>query len=146
MYKVKAVKTFTGMEGHGFNANLYRGTKKVGSVHDYATGGCLDYDFTNKFEEKRFWDFQSTLGHGEYSEDTYVNLLVDNYLKTKDAKKLLRKASFFVPSEKAIYSFNGKYEGNELSIKAHLEKNHPDDHVILNGIHITQVIDYMEAH
>ena len=28
-YSVKNIKSFIGMEGYGFNANLYRGKKKI---------------------------------------------------------------------------------------------------------------------
>jgi len=41
-YSVKSIKTFMGMEGHGFNAYLYRGKKKVAFVIDDASGGPLD--------------------------------------------------------------------------------------------------------
>ena len=42
-YTVKSVKSFVGMEGHGFNASLYRNGKKVAFVIDDANGG--DYHF-----------------------------------------------------------------------------------------------------
>ncbi len=38
-YSVKSVKTFDGMEETGFNANLYRGSKKIASVIDSGDGG-----------------------------------------------------------------------------------------------------------
>jgi len=44
-YSVKNIKTFMGMEGHGFNANLYRGKKKVAFCIDDARGGEVDIDW-----------------------------------------------------------------------------------------------------
>lgn len=40
-YTVSGIKTFTGMEGSGFNANLLRDGKKVAEVIDDASGGPL---------------------------------------------------------------------------------------------------------
>ncbi len=40
-YTVNAIKTFNGMEGSGFNANLLRDGKKVAEVIDDASGGPL---------------------------------------------------------------------------------------------------------
>lgn len=44
-YSVKNVKSFMGREGYGFNANLYRGKKKVAFCMDSANGGMLDIDW-----------------------------------------------------------------------------------------------------
>lgn len=40
-YSVSGLKTFTGMEGQGFNANLLRQGRKVATVRDDASGGPL---------------------------------------------------------------------------------------------------------
>ena len=39
MYSVKKVKTFRGMEGHGYNADLYRDGKKIAFVMEEGCGG-----------------------------------------------------------------------------------------------------------
>ena len=39
-YTLKAIKTFMGNEGKGFNANLYHNGKKIGEVTDTANGCC----------------------------------------------------------------------------------------------------------
>jgi hypothetical protein len=44
-YVVKNVKSFSGMEGLGFNANLYRGKKKVAFLIDEGCGGEVHIDF-----------------------------------------------------------------------------------------------------
>ena len=44
-YSVKAIKSFQGREGYGFNANLYRGKKKVAFAMDSANGGEIDIDW-----------------------------------------------------------------------------------------------------
>jgi len=44
-YSVKNVKSFRGHDGYGFNANLYRGNKKVAFLLDEAHGGEVDIDW-----------------------------------------------------------------------------------------------------
>jgi len=44
-YTVKGIKTFTGMEGHGYNATLYRDGKAVAFVIDDASGGDLQIEW-----------------------------------------------------------------------------------------------------
>jgi hypothetical protein len=45
VYSVRNVKTFTGMEGPGFNATLCRDGKPVAMVIDDASGGCFDFQW-----------------------------------------------------------------------------------------------------
>lgn len=47
-FEVKGVKSFTGMEGYGFNANLYHNGKKVASVIDNGNGGTFLYRWERK--------------------------------------------------------------------------------------------------
>lgn len=51
-YSVKNVKTFTGREGYGMNASLYKDGKRLGMVRDMANGGEFDYDFDWKHVEE----------------------------------------------------------------------------------------------
>lgn len=44
-YTVKGIKTFVGMEGHGYNASLYRDGKLVAFVIDDASGGPLQVEW-----------------------------------------------------------------------------------------------------
>ena len=43
--ELKGIKTFQGMEGVGFNANIYLDGKKVGFVMDSAYGGDYNYEY-----------------------------------------------------------------------------------------------------
>jgi hypothetical protein len=52
MYTVNGIKSFRGMEGLGFNANLLRDGKKVAFVIDSAQGGCLDIQWVD-YKEPR---------------------------------------------------------------------------------------------
>ena len=44
-YSIKNLKSFMGMEGYGFNVNLYRGKKKVAFVIDEGNGGMINIDW-----------------------------------------------------------------------------------------------------
>jgi hypothetical protein len=47
-YTVKAIKLFRGNEGVGFNCNLYRGNVKVAEVTETASGGEVDFYWTDQ--------------------------------------------------------------------------------------------------
>ena len=51
-YSVNAVKSFRGMEGHGFNANLLQDGKKVAFVIDEANGGEYHYEWLDHNEPR----------------------------------------------------------------------------------------------
>lgn len=48
IYTVKNLKSFIGMEGHGFNASLYRNGVLVAFVIDDASGGPLSFDWKDR--------------------------------------------------------------------------------------------------
>jgi hypothetical protein len=101
-YTLKAIKTFTGREGYGFNANLYKGGKKIGMVRDMADGGCYHYDLP-KDDIRVLQDDISDLGEvsvklGEYSFneklselDTFVSHLLGDIEQDKQLRKLVKK-------------------------------------------------------
>ena len=47
MYQVKKIVLFRGREGEGYNCNLYRGNAKVAEVIDDASGGEVDFNWTD---------------------------------------------------------------------------------------------------
>jgi hypothetical protein len=68
-YAVKAVKSFTGREGYGFECSLYREGKKVGTVTDTASGGQIDF-YLNKGEEEILDKHCASLPKEQWSEDS----------------------------------------------------------------------------
>lgn len=56
-YTLKGIKTFNGMEGGGYEANLYLGKKKIGTCLNGATGGPDDFHFFKKEDEEAFVAF-----------------------------------------------------------------------------------------
>lgn len=66
VYTVKNLKTFTGMEGSGYNATLYRDGKAVAAIIDDASGGPLivdwkDFKGGSNFVEVSGYDYSGEL-------------------------------------------------------------------------------------
>ena len=96
-YTVKGVKTFRGMEGHGFNASLYKGGKRIAFVIDSAHGGDYNYEVTNEelFEEleghiKTLPDIVTDMVNNDGSAFTYpvdMDSFVAQLVEADDDKK-----------------------------------------------------------
>lgn len=52
-WTLKNVKNFEGMEGYGFNASLYHGTKRIAKVIDDASGGEIMFYWEGKTRAAR---------------------------------------------------------------------------------------------
>ena len=125
-FQVKGVKTFTGREGYGINANLYYENKKVAFLLDSGNGGMLDIDWNwgskddkpyvpaivkeaklyletlvNTLPKKSMW------GEYDFDDEGIVNTLIDGYLAKQDFNKVLKKVSV-VPSDNKIASYKAK--------------------------------------
>ena len=61
MYTVKGIKAFEGMEGPGFNADLYRDGTRVAHVRDMGNGGPMDFEWEAMGEEARLREYAKTL-------------------------------------------------------------------------------------
>ncbi|MBU2760298.1 hypothetical protein [Acidithiobacillus sulfurivorans] len=59
-YQIKNLKAFRGMEGNGFNAVLYLGTKRLGTIIDDASGGPLIYDMPEE-DRKALYAYAQSL-------------------------------------------------------------------------------------
>ena len=131
-YKVKNIKTFRGMEGIGFNANLYRGTKKIALVIDDAQGGPFRYEwedykaervsidgkdysgreFTYKGtpEEKLLVEYASSLPsikHGGIEIPTSPDLIVEKLINEVEDRRHFKKLA----KTKTLF----RYEGDDTS-------------------------------
>ena len=147
MLTVKNVKTFRGMEGDGFNANLYFDNKKICFVMDSANGGEYDYEWEGKTMEDRrkhealFKDFIKALppeklpedaeawekslypnGFREISEDGYISDLIDKYNMDKHRK---RSVLFRTPESKYGQFYKIKHNGRIEETKKYVLENYP---------------------
>ena len=97
-YEVKNVKSFMGMEGYGFNANLYRGKKKIAFVIDSGNGGCLDIDWVDRDEEAILEAHINTLpkvttevGDLNVDADWFITDCVSEWERQRDIRKMKRQ-------------------------------------------------------
>jgi hypothetical protein len=87
-YSVKNVKSFVGMDGYGFNANLYRGKKKVAFLIDEGCGGevniewlddklpRLEKDYPSKEAYEKAWaDYKTARKEEQELLDAHVKSL-----------------------------------------------------------------------
>lgn len=131
-YSVKKVKTFMGHEGGGYNADLYRGKKKVATVIDQGDGGepyiyWVDVEakivpititnhkdekctFHGTPEQKLFKEHLETLPlQKEFdmelrvSDDWFLSALVEAYEEGEQLRKWCKK--------KTVLKLNGQGDG-----------------------------------
>jgi hypothetical protein len=135
--EVKNVKTWTGVEGIGFQASLYADGKRIAVVTDDAWGGEYRYDVLNqdKLDEAREYAkslppvpvFNSTV---DSCLDIVVDELVNEYEENKQWKRLCKNKIVLITSDCG----KGEYRTVNVSptpayIKAVKEK-YPDAEIV----------------
>jgi thymidylate synthase len=98
-YSVKNVKSFQGMEGYGFNANLYRGKKKIASVIDSGDGGqVMVYWDDRKTEEpllakhlKKLPKITYEYGDFTVDESYFLSNCVTKWETEKDIRRMKKQ-------------------------------------------------------
>jgi hypothetical protein len=127
-YAIKNVKTFRGRDGHGFNASLYKGNKRVATVDDPARGSDYDWHWLDYKkprvkitvkshkgdnsersvtpEEKIFVEHvRITTDELLEPEDCFVGALVDEYETRKYWKSKCRGKTIFTLKEDSENSY-----------------------------------------
>jgi len=92
-YELKAIKTFTGMEGLGFEANLYSKNKKIGRVLDDASGGPLQTFIEDKEKERQFEEDTKNWGE-ELGKDSFMidEIFIDELFTLKEKERIFKQA------------------------------------------------------
>lgn len=124
-YEVRGVKVFTGREGYGYNATIYKDGKKVADAFDDASGGPSQINFSDEKEENLFYRYMKRI---QKSADLYVEDLVNKAAYMKNLYKLSVKKTVFnlksdkdgvwrtvnAPFSKEVYDFLKKQYGEDL--------------------------------
>lgn len=145
-YTVRKLKSFIGMEGYGFNADLYRDGKKVAFVIDDASGGCLDIQWVggHKSEEAaKLREYVKSLptfklngveANVEVDEDLFIGELVNDAFLVKDLRsKMKGKVLFIIPSSGDMYTVKHA-QGDLLKAIAAMQEKHGKDILVLNAV------------
>lgn len=143
-YAVKGVKTFVGMEGHGYNATLYRDGKKAAFVVDDASGGPLQVEWADPSEEALLRGHAATLppvtcewadsatglpATLDMTPELFIEGLVNDAVLLRDVAKMTRGKVAFARDGKL---FTVKCEPTAANIEAVRAKN--PGAVVLNGM------------
>lgn len=117
-YTVKNVKIFNGMDGQGFNAILYNGTKKIAEVINNGSGGETRFHFypDTRNEENILREHCKSLPKEklldsvdklyDVSIDWFMDNLINEYYRQKDIKKMEKLCQ-----TKTLYSLKGEKKG-----------------------------------
>ena len=169
MYQIKKIVSFNGMEGGGFNCDLYRGSTQVAEVIDDASGGDVHFYWTDqgsprvetngvdyKDEPKIYKDtpeeslFRTHClalpkwdcnGKMVHTDmDIAVTNLVNNTLSARSLKRALKK---IVTCEKdgKIFSYNRKATPENIT----LFKAKKPDVIILNSLVFEEALQLFTA-
>lgn len=152
MIELKNVKSFLGMEGHGFNAGLYFNGQKVALVIDDASGGPIMYQWQGKTSEHRAANEKAVVqfvdalppealpadaadwerdlhsdGHRKLDLDDHVSRLVDAFENDKRLTRLRKTAVVFKTGTcKPGEMFTIKHKGDPERMKKAVLVRHPD--------------------
>jgi len=152
-YSVKNVKSFEGREGLGFNCNLYRDDKKIGSCIDDASGGGMyPIDWDRKLDYKKeqelfdthiksLPDVKSDIGGKLFTykmdEWGFVEELVANFEANRDLLKMQKQCR-----AKTLFRTSQHKKGQYVIIntpctdglRSKLKHKHGDDIEIFNDV------------
>ena len=153
-YLLKSVKFFRGMEGHGYNANLYHGKRKVAFAYDDARGGCVYIEWDKKEDELNFDKFLEEYPKYKctidgtlvsHDESTFLGDLIEIYEIERIVKCLMKKATFYNPPTNEFRSFK-KSSGmwNDAKLKV-VEEKYPKA-IIFNQLSKEQAIELYKKH
>jgi hypothetical protein len=158
-YHVKNLKIFRGMEGQGFNATLYLGKQRLGTVIDDASGGPVVLELSpadrSALDEyvQSLPDIPCTFNDPDTgkpatlkpSADWFVSKLVNRTDRLKQIKKILKKPDMLVVlDENVVYPIEYTREVDAKTLTDY-QKEYPD-HVVFNGLADDQIIDALESH
>ena len=144
---VKNVKSFIGMEGHGFNATLYADGVKVAFVIDDANGGCYHFQwFTNEKQVMAYiasipatplepdaeaWERELYPNGRTHDIESIVGRLVDDYLNNKRFAAMSKKKTLYrLPSDDSTAWRSLSVPFSDPRAKAYLDKNHPEGYTL----------------
>lgn len=154
-YSVKGITTFVGMEGHGYNATLYRDGKAVAFAIDDASGGPLSVEWKVSSEEQLMAEHVAKMPLREcdwadpstgrpallaVASDLFIEELVNDALLLRDVAKMTRGKVAFIKDGKL---YTSKVEPTEAGV-ARVRAANPGC-VVLNGMSSLAVLAAVRA-
>lgn len=127
-YTLKGLKTFTGMEGQGFNAKLVRDGKVVAALHDDGNGGCIFFDWVDRLhgasaEEKAFEAFIET-ERSKIPADKFISDLVDRTTLDRRLRRGVRTHTLYQVGDQIGGNAWMQVKGVGREVRAWVEKKY----------------------
>ena len=144
MLTIKKLKLFQGMEGEGFNLDLYLDGNKIASVIDSAHGGPFEYDFVCEAAATEFVGIVNSMppipikdqswrdiypdGLIPMTIDMAVDELINDHNKQKRIAKMKKTAIVFTTAACGSGDFMSvKHDNADTELlKFKILKKHPD--------------------
>ena len=144
MLTIKKLKLFQGMEGEGFNLDLYLNGKKIAFVMDGGNGGVFNYDFISPAAATEFVGIVNAMPpipiEDESWRDIYpdglipvtidmaVDELINDHNKQKRIAKMKKTAIVFTTAACGKGDFMSvKHDNADIELlKFKILKKHPD--------------------
>ena len=131
-YAVKAVKSFMGREGYGYECSLYKDGKRIGTVTDVADGGGMLQCYLNDGEEEKLEAYCDTLPPEKYESFTvdidpciFVSGLVEEWETKAKLKKSCRgKTCYRLTTDKDTNTYWIMKTPFTAEVKKHLQKKY----------------------
>ena len=138
--QIKGLKTWTTLDGGGYQFNLYRDGKKVAFVHEAGEGGCLRVDWFDPVAEKDIQDYVKTLPDlkmedmdivVKMSVDIFLDDLVAEYEWQKKLAKHRKGAVLFRFLTDPAQSFRALKTPDVAKAVEYLDKKYPNQYVLV---------------
>lgn len=141
--EIRGLRTFTGMEGSGYNATLYADGKRVALLIDDASGGPLDVRSIGTAGDKVLADITAlclTLPHEKHfddlpamavTRDLYLEELVNHAEMARKVERLRQKGVVFRLKSDNDGTFRSVNTLDIAKATAFLSKKFPNNYVLL---------------
>lgn len=135
LFNVRGYKQMEHHRGVAWNCNIYKGNKKVGSASNEGCGGCdsieLDSEIIDEMS-KVFKDIPFDDFYTEWTIESMVSVLCDNFQELKHMKTIARKKIVFLKKDGTFSSIDQRYSP-QLN-EAIMKKYGDDIEFILNDV------------
>ena len=136
---LKAIKSFNGHDGQGFNANIYLDNKKIGEISDDGWGGGYQYDFNNKMNEAVFKERMKAYFNEYPSEFEEMDIFIYDILSLVGYEQAWKKA--VKGKRPLLIVLESKYKSPivyqasiESQIEGILQEEKPDKHTVFRSL------------
>ena len=149
-FKIKGYKSIRGNEGDAFEANIYRGNKRVGEAYYDGWGGPFTITFTDETAAQEFRDEAvshcrkdvpdlaaqwETLDKWGGADEVYLDELIGRMLEEREFLKLCRKPCAYDPNEKAMFTRRGQWSKLEAQHRIKLRAQCAEQgHILMNDL------------